>query len=939
MTGFLRQVARQYYTGGHDFSRLCFVFPSKRAILFFRKYLAEEVKKDGRTSMAPACCTMNDFFYRITGGHKADRILQLIRLYECYCRLVKEPEPLDDFLYWGDVMLSDFNDVDKYLADPDRLWKNVDEFKGMQDLSFLEEDQRRALLEFLGHFDREGEIKRDFLRIWNILLPLYKDFNASLAAEELSYEGMIYRSLAESLDHESVTDILDRHFEPGTLFVFAGLNALNECEKKLLRKMKDAGRAQFCWDWFSPEIKDRGNMASFFMAGNVELFGQDLKTGDQSAPRPEINILSVPSSVGQAKQLPGILRRLGGTHDIRTAVILPDEGLLVPLTNSIPADIDKINVTMGYPMKGSEWLGLLSMIAALQLGIRETTGAPAFYHRQVRGIFSNGVFRSVITPEEQETVEKLKSGGKIYIPVSEFSSGDILQAIFRKAEDKASYLKEIILRIAHAIREDKSHAMELEFAMHTYKAVTRLGELNPAVSDKAWWKLLLQLLSSDTVPFEGEPLEGLQIMGPLETRALDFDNLVILSCNEGMFPRKSVAASFIPPELRKGFGLPTYEFQDSIWAYYFYRLIQRAEKVWLVFDSRTEGIRQGEESRYIKQLSLIYGFKLNRYVVSSRAKGMEVPGSIPKTQEDIAVMTSPDFHLSASAMRQYLDCPAALYYSSIKGLRQPDELEENLDPGMLGSVLHTVMHALYSSNPSEKEEKRLKPLEQVGASYLKALLKDTEGLAKQVRMRILQKLGNVPELTGRNLVYEDIVCRYARKILECDLALLESKGLPSFKIFGLEEYRETEIGGFRFVGYIDRLDCFEPGTIRVVDYKTGKVEDSEMEITDGTATKVLDALFGKDNRKRPGIAMQLYIYDRFMEGGTGGRTVLNSIYQTQRLFTEGVRTAALSKVFLEEMEPRLIEKLEELRNPEIAWERTSEPKTCEYCDFKNICGR
>lgn len=939
MTGFLRQVARQYYTGGHDLSRLCFVFPSKRAILFFRKYLKEEVTRDGRTSMAPACCTMNDFFYRITGGHKADRILQLLRLYECYCRLVKTPEPLDEFLYWGDVMLSDFNDVDKYLADPDRLWKNVDEFKGMQDLSFLDEDQRRAILGFLGHFDREGEIKRDFLRIWNILLPLYKDFNASLAAEDLSYEGMIYRSLAESLDRESVTDILDRHFEPGTLFVFAGLNALNECEKKLLRKMKNAGRAQFCWDWFSPEIKDRENMASFFMAGNVELFGQDLNTGDWSGRRPEIDILSVPSSVGQAKQLPEILRRLGGPHDLRTAVILPDEGLLVPLINSIPADIDKINVTMGYPMKGSEWLGLLSMTAALQLGIRETPDGPAFYHRLVRGLFSNGVFRSVISAEETETVEKLKSAGKIYIPASDFSSGDILRAIFRKAEDKASYLRDIILRIAHAIREDKEHTMELEFAMHSYKAVTRLGELNPPVSDKAWWKLLLQLLSRDTVPFEGEPLEGMQVMGPLETRALDFDNLVILSCNEGMFPRKTVAASFIPPELRKGFGLPTYEYQDSIWAYYFYRLIQRARKVWLVFDSRTEGIRQGEESRYIKQLSLIYGFKLNRHVVSSPAKGLNVPGSIPKTQEDIAVMAAPGFHLSASAMRQYLNCPAAFYYSSIKGLKQPDELEESLDAGMLGKVLHTVMHALYSSNPSEKEEERLKPLAQVSASYLQAMLKDSEGLNGQVRMRILQKLGGVPEVTGRNLVYEDIICRYVRKILECDLGLLKDRGLPSFKILGLEEYGETEIGGFRFIGYIDRLDCFEPGTIRVVDYKTGRVEDIEMEITDESAPKVIADLFGKDNKKRPGIALQLYIYDRFMEGGTGGRTVLNSIYQTQRLFTEGVREAATSRVFLEGTEPRLLEKLEELRNPEVSWQRCSDEKTCEYCNFKNICGR
>ncbi len=939
MTEFLRQVARQYYTGGHDFSRLCFVFPNKRAVLFFRKYLAEEIKKDGRTCIVPECLTMNDFFCRVTSARKADRILQLIRLYECYCRLVREPEPLDDFLYWGGVMLSDFDDVDKYLADPDRLWKNVDEFKSMQDLSFLEEDQRDAIREFLGHFDREGEIKRDFLRIWNILLQLYKDFNSRLVAEGLAYEGMIYRSLADRLDGESVTDLLGRSFPDVTLFVFAGLNALNECEKKLLGKMKNAGCAQFCWDWFSPEIKDSANKSSFFMARNVERFGQDLQSGAESMPRPEINVLSVPSSIGQAKQLPGILRAMGGPHDIRTAVVLPDEGLLVPVMNSIPEEIDKINVTMGYPMKGSEWMGLLNIISTMQLGLRETPEGPAFYHRHVKGVFSNGVFRSALDDAEQQTVEKLKSCGKFYVPASEFASGGLLQAIFRKAEDKASYLKDIILRIARAIREDKSRAMELEFAMHTYQAVTRLRELDPPVTDRTWWKLFLQLLAGDTVPFKGEPLEGMQIMGPLETRALDFDNLVILSCNEGMFPRKSVASSFIPPELRKGFGLPTYEFQDAIWAYYFYRLIQRAGKVWLVFDSRTEGVRSGEESRYIKQLSLVYGFKLRRHVVSSVAHGREIPDSIPKTEEDLAVMASPDFHLSASAMRQYLNCQASFYYASIKGLKEPDELEETLDAGMLGSVLHTVMHALYSSNPSEPDEKRLKPLAEVGKTRLQALIKDTDGLGAQVRMRILQKLGNAPEVTGRNLVYEDIICRYARRILESDLSLLEKKGLPSFKILGLEEFRETQIGGFRFIGYIDRLDCFDPGTVRIVDYKTGKVEDNEMEITDDNAESVLAALFGNSNKDRPGIALQFYIYDRFMEGKTGGRTILNSIYQTQRLFTEEVHTVPVSKVFVEGVESRLTGKLDELRNPEAAWKRTGDDKTCSYCKFKIICGR
>ena len=938
MKEFLRQVASHYYPA-EDIGRIIFIFPNKRAIAFFGKYLAEEVAASGRTAMAPRCFAMNDFFVRLAGGHKADRTLLLLRLYDCYKLLNPNAEPLDDFLYWGGIMLSDFDDVDKYLADPGKLWKNVGEFKDMQDLSFLSENQRKAILEFLGHFERDGQVKRDFLHIWNLLLPLYMSFNEKLAAEGLAYEGMIYRSLAGKLERESVIDILESTFGPGTKYVFAGLNALNECEKKLLGRMKDAGVAEFCWDFSSPEIKDPDNMSSFFMARNIERFGQSLRLDPEGLGRPEINVLSVPSAIGQAKQIPGILERTGAPYDIRTAIVLPDEGLLVPVLNSIPEEISSINVTMGYPMKGSEWLGLLNLAGALQLGVRETPDGPAFYHRQVWGIFSNGIFRSVITPEEHKMVEAVKARGKYYVPVSEFASGGILQAIFSKAEDNADYLKSIILAIARAVREDKSRAMELEFAMHSYKAVTRLQELDPQVEDKTWWKLLWQLLASDAVPFKGEPLQGLQVMGPLETRSLDFDNLVILSCNEGMFPRRSVASSFIPPELRKGFGLPTYEFQDSIWAYYFYRLIQRAKKVWLVFDSRTEGIKSGEESRYIKQLELIYGFKTCRFVARAAVKGLEIPDSIPKTEEDLAVMASPDFHLSASSMRQYLNCQAAFYYSSIKGLKEPDEVEESLDAGMLGSVLHTVMHALYSTDPSTADEKRLVPLKQVDRTRLQALLKDKEGLREQVRMRIRQKLNNAPEVTGRNLVYEEIICSYAAQILRRDLELLEKKGIPSFKIAGLEEFRSCEIGGFRFIGFIDRLDIFEPGTLRIVDYKTGRVEDEEMDITDDNADKVIKALFGNDNSKRPGIALQLYIYDRLMEKDAGGRTLLNSIYQTQRLFVEGVRTSRLSRVFCEALGNELPAKLEELRNPAAPWRRTPNPKDCKYCDFKNICGR
>ncbi len=937
MKEFLRQVAEHYYAGAREQGRLCFVFPSKRAIGFFKKYLGEVVAANARVTLAPECLTMGDFFSRTSGLRKADRIRQLLLLYECYCPLVKDPEPLDDFLYWGGVMLGDFDDVDKYLADPEKLWRNVEEFKEMQDLSFLEGDQEAAVREFLGNFRKDSPVKRDFLHIWNILLPLYRSFNERLAAEGLCYEGAIYRRLAEKLDSESVKDMLDRQFEPGTRFVFTGLNALNECEGRLLAAMKKAGLAEFCWDWSSAEIRDPENRSSFFMSRNLERFGQALPP-EEPGPKPKINVISVPSAVGQAKLLPEILRQTGPVHDIRTAVVLPDEGLLIPVLNSIPEDVRDINVTMGYPVRGSEWSALLGLLGTLQQSIRELPAGPAFYHVPVWAIFSNGVFGSALTEDESTRAAEIKKAAKYYVPADELASGPLMEAIFTKADDYPLYLEKIILLLAESFRDKPERAMELEFAMHSWKVLARLRELNPPVSGKTWWRLFGQLLGTEAVPFKGEPLRGMQIMGPLETRTLDFRNLIVLSCNEGVFPRRSVAASFIPPELRKGFGLPTYEYQDAIWAYYFYRMIQRAERVWLLFDSRTEGIRSGEESRFIKQLELLYGFELSRYVASSPVGGLQIPESIPKTEEDLAVMAGEDFHLSASSLRNYLRCQAAFYYASVKGLGKADEVEENLDAGMLGSVLHTTMHALYSENPDEPDEKKLRALGSVSKTYIQSLLDDGRRLRARIHERIKQQLG-APEVTGRNLVYEEILVSYATKILQRDLELLESEGVPSFRIFGLEEFRETSLGGFRFVGFIDRLDSFSPGTLRVVDYKSGHVSDEELEITDGNAAKAVEALFGNNNSKRPGIALQMYLYDRMVAPESDGRQLLNSVYPARRLFTEGVRNTPPSQAFADELEPRLLETLGQMRDPKQPWMRTSDTKSCEWCDFKKICGR
>ena len=984
MTPFLLQVA-QHYHPAPEISRMCFIFPNKRAVGFFLKYLGDLSAAQRRPIIAPACITINDFFARLGGLRPADRMAAMLTLYDCYKVLKPDAEPLDEFIFWGGVILSDFAEVDKYLVEPGHIFKNVAEYRQLQDsLDYLTAEQEDALRHFLGQFRDSGEYKERFRRIWDILLPLYHSFNEALAAEGMATEGAIYRSIAKSLDSVAVVDLLGEGFPDVGKFVFVGLNALNECEKRVMRRMRDAGVAEFCWDFSSEEIKDGANRASFFLSRNVAEFPQAFVPDPDGLPRPVVNVVSVPSSVGQTKLLPAILGRcrysilsnagegsssstvslrstppiasdgplplsmprvaavseedhspaLGDDHPcgeigINTAIVLPDEGLLMNVLNSVPEGVEDVNVTMGYPIKGSEFQALMDDIAAMQQNLRERNGQVQFYHKYVWGIFSNGIIRDCLSEDGKQIVGKIRKDARYFIGRDAFRGDALLELIFRPAEDIPRYLKELLIGIAPLLKEQGHMQMELDFAMFYYKAANRLEGMHLEIQPRTMWRLLGQLTARASVPFKGEPLKGLQIMGPLETRALDFDNLIILSCNEGMFPRRAVAPSFIPAELRKGFGLPTYEYQDSVWAYYFYRLIQRASNVWLLFDSRTELSRSGEESRYIRQLQMLYDFDLRRYVVKAPLQDAAAAADIEKTDGDLAAMQADGFSLSVSALQNYLSCPAKFYYSKVKGLKAADEVSEALDAGMLGTVLHETMQTLYGADKI------------ISKAYLEKLLSDEPYLRGLVASGIKEKL-KTDEVEGRNLIFEEVIVKYVLQILKTDLARLKKAGKESFRVLGLELERWKAIGGFRFKGYIDRLDSFEDGTVRIVDYKTGKVLDTDVKISDDNASSVVDSLFeAKENSKRPKIALQLYLYDEYLEGDPliKGKKIVNCIYQTSNIFVSMPEEVERSRQFCQLMRERVAGMLDEIRDKSVPWSRTKDIKTCEFCDFKTICGR
>ena len=948
---------------------------------FFSKYLSEAVKGADKPIIAPSMFTVNDFFYKISGKKSIDRVTQLLELYQAYVEVFSahnrleglKPESLDEFIFWGEVILADFNDIDKYLVDPKQLFANVSDFKQLQDtFSYLSDTQRKAIEGFVSHFsEKNGEVKERFLMLWNLLYDLYKKFNERLSEKGLAYEGMVYRSLSEKLSSIPVADVLSENFDDNVTFVFVGLNALNECEKTLLRKLKIAEMAEFCWDYSGEMISDPQNRSSVFLSDNVKEFKQAAQWDEEGLKIPNINVVSVPSSVGQAKRLPDILRSVlecaeGSSFKsedlVNCAIVLPDENLLIPVLNSIPVEIQDINVTMGLPMKGSLLYSLMSQIATIQLHTVQRAGKWYFYHKQVWDLFSNELFRKSADQETLEIVGRVKADAKYYIPQEELVGTSVMNAIFqpvvkdhkeasaRQIRDFAKYQKSVITTLAPAVAQDPSLALELEYAKEYYRCVNVLEDVEGlAVLPMTYVRLLEQLLAGVSVPFRGEPLKGLQIMGPLETRALDFKNLIILSANEGVFPRRNVSTSFVPPELRKGFGLPTYEYQDAVWAYYFYRMISRAENVWLLTDSRTEGLKSGEESRYIKQLEYHFNLPVKRYVVKYGKMKTATVADIEKTQDDVEKIKQ--MALSATSLQSYLECPAKFYYFSVKELEAEEEVAEAVDYGVFGTVFHETMRSLYTSPEAMSEEfyfdwkgenaaKLNYKHRFITKEYINEWLDKEDVIRRKIKSLIIREL-NLMEVSGRNLVVTDVILKYVLKTLNRDLELMAAEGVDKFEILGSEVRVAGKFYGQRFKGFVDRLDSFHPGQVRVVDYKTGRVLEDDQNIHDGNAEAIADKIFAKDEKERPKIALQFWMYDMLLQDKPecAGKEMFNCVYSTSTLFNEAPQVYPKNECFFKAVSQRLEALLEEMYDVNVPFRRTSNEDVCEYCDFKMICGR
>lgn len=961
MIPFLYNVAQAYYKSyGQEISRYTFVFPNRRAGIFFQHYLSQIA---GRPIFSPEILTVTDLFEKLSPYKKADRIEMLFLLYDIYIRVSSSTETFDEFLYWGEMLLNDFDDVDKYLVDAQQLFRNIHDLKEIDaGFDYLTESQIEAIRRFWSNFLPIGENdkKKDFLEMWEVLFQLYTSLREQLHSRGMAYEGMIFRDVTERLANDTDYKL------PFEKVIFVGLNGHSKSEETLLKYLHKRKIADFYWDYSSPLVRDPQNKASFFIDRNKMLFPTQLtlEPEELSMDLPVVEVIGIPSAVGQAKYVHSIIRSLmdekqitSSTQAMNTALVLPDENLLLPALYSIPGEIDKINVTMGYNLGNSSISGLMEHVFELQRNIRRSENYTGFYYKPVLAILNHRYITNVASDEAKALRTNIIQYNKTTVSSQDLQGHSLFRLIFRPVfnwQDIPDYLQSILSALNRTLsvneknegkEEDinaRSIDIECEFIVEYYKTINKMDEalknVSPEMSVDTYFKLLRKLIVGISVPFRGEPLSGLQIMGVLETRALDFDNLIILSMNEGIFPLKKAASSFIPYNLRKGFDLPTYEHQDSIFSYHFYRMINRAKRIYLLYDTRTEGLQTGEVSRYYNQIKHLYNNsfdireKLAVYKVSSTESLAISIQKTPRTMEKMNVfLQGGDKRLSASSINTYLNCPLQFYFSVVENMEEEDEIAETIEASTFGTIFHSIMEWLYEPFKGKM----------ITADLLHNINKNNKLLTEMIERSFAEnyfKSEKVKRLTGQNYLTGEVLRKYIRQVLATDAKLtpfiyIDSEErvkkdylLPSGKVVSLK-------------GIIDRVDEVK-GHTRIIDYKTGK----------GVLRyKKMKDLFDKEMKDRPKAVMQVFMYSHLYLLDHTDKILEPGIYYLRNLFDTKFDPDVISKSdrgdgritdfaeYRAEFTEYFDACLEEIFDPQVPFSQTPTGEACKWCIFTNIC--
>ena len=886
MESFLKYVAQDIieenmaHNGGHDniidLSKTAVVFPNKRASLFLNEELMKQAK---RPIWSPTYITISELFRHHSPLQVADPIKLICDLYKTFVECTNVDETLDHFYGWGQLLLSDFDDIDKNLGDAEQIFRNVENIHELDDDSYLDEEQRKILKKFFANFldGQDTELKKRFKELWSKLKDIYIQYNTRLEAQGLAYEGALYRKVAEDTNLE---------FEHET-YLFVGFNMMQSVERRLYDQLKSQKQCHFYWDYDKYYVNDltlyrshdlqpvARNEAGHYISQYLKEYGNKLALHpchqdiyDNMSHKKDIVFASASTENIQARYVhQWLMEKKHQAEDgsmverykagRKTAVVLADESLLPTVIHSLPQEVDAVNITLGYPLQQTPFFSLVQQLICLQT-IGHTKDKDTYRLRYVSKILRHP-YAHLISNKVEDLLTDLENK-MVFYPNRKMlcKEGDEgLQLLFSNLEAAENYNLALVGYVVSVLRLIGQHSLNekspffKESLYRTYTLTNRLRALiksgDLTVDTITLERLIQQLFQSTTIPFHGEPAVGVQIMGVLETRNLDFEHILVLSCNEGNLPKGVNDSSFIPYSIRKAHGLTTIDNKVAIYAYYFNSMLQRAKDITLTYNNATEDGHTGEMSRFMLQLLVESPHKIERWSLTA-GQTPQRPDykNMEKSEEIIEKLNKPRLY-TPTFLNTFMRCPKRFYYKYIEELKEPDELEDEIDNRIFGNIFHRAAELFYLQYASASDIQTnndgtvqlIHPIV-ITKGEIEQALKHDETLYRLVDRAFREQLFKVtednyhPEYNGLQRINREVIKDYLKQLLTIDLRL------APFTILGLELKVEanfdidTRMGRktLRMGGFIDRLDAVAangaPGInnllerIRVIDYKTGR---------------------------------------------------------------------------------------------------------------------
>jgi len=951
MQPFLKLVAQHVVEHYKDnVENLCLVLPGKRPALFLKKHLFEEMQSP---FWVPEIISAEEFIERLSGLKKASETDLLALLYLSYTACNPQgAESFDKFARWGHMMLADFNEIDRYLVPSEELYENLKNIKEIENWSLAGDDLSEAQKNYIAFMGKMGSV--------------YKHFTEVLTAKRIGYQGLIYKKAVQQFKSTKVE-------LPYYKILFCGLNALNKAEKIIYKLLQESGKAYFLWDADEYYLKIEQQEAGYFLRSNFSFFS--IKNpefiSDCFRTQKKIIITSAAGQMAQAQLAAIELNKLKerNVDFSKVALVLANEKLLWPTLKMLPESVGDVNITMEYPVKHTQIYGFLEKLLDIQLNfLNPLNRSKNVYHKDFLSVLNHSFFSTYCKALNTEVnvfaiSKSVREANLVYlnniILGKELNNNSELMKLFtmwKNGYDGNLFFKQMLGYCRDQIFFDSLHAyasLEVENIQVLLASLNRLDEILNAYpffkEPRAYRQLFIQTIGTASIPYIGEPLTGLQIMGVLETRTLDFDYVIMLGVNEGVLPSGKSINSFLPNDLKRTFGLPMYYEKDAIYAYHFYRLLQRAQEVHLVHDNQTDELGKGERSRFITQL--VHELKpyelshevIERTAVSLAGKLVANAIQIEKTDEVMKPILEKAFTsgvyagLSPSSLITYKDCSLKFYFRYGAGLKELKEVEENAESNTFGSILHLSLEKLYKPFLGVK----------LTSEYLDSALTKIEHVVNESFSIYFSKESFK---TGKNLLQLEVLKEFVRKQINSDkqkILELSQEGKQLEILFLEKEWRGTfllpgnQAKEVFIKGTIDRIDrCGD--TIRILDYKNSIKQDDKFKF------KGYSELFG-DVQYNKQFQLMLYSWLVYKNNALPQENVFAGIIPFKDFSDEPVFLAIpghvkkdalpLTTKILNDFEPELSQFVSGIFDQTQPFEQTNDTDICRYCDYNTICNR